>query len=255
MPGRIDLSAVIPAYNSAGLIEATVARLVDRLADRSAEIIVVENGSTDDTLDRSRRLEDKHRSASVTVCVIQSEKGMGNALRAGILASRGDWVLLTADDLPFGFDDLDAADRLATEGRQPELIIGSKAHPDSHVGRGPTRGLLTGGFGILRRIILGSRVGDSQGTLLLAGELARRLAPELGEPGFLLSTEIIHLAERDGIAPVEVPVTLSADHGDHASRVAFSEVWRMGIGLVRLRLRHRSHSRAASVNPEARTGS
>src|SRR6266566_1353733 len=108
-----DLSVVIPAHNSAALIEGTIARLAGRLSDRSAEIIVVENGSTDDTFARCMRMREGWRDRRVTLVVTQSPKGMGSALRTGVEISRGVSVLLTADDLPFGFDDIDAADALA----------------------------------------------------------------------------------------------------------------------------------------------
>ena len=241
MTTNVALSVVIPAHNCSTLIGDTVARMASRLADRSAEIIVVENGSTDGTFERCRELADSWRHPSVALVVMRSEKGMGHALRTGIVGSRGSSVLLTADDLPFGFDDLDAADRLAADGgRAPAMIIGSKAHPQSDIQRAATRNVLTSGFGLMRRWLLGSRVGDSQGTFLVDGALARKVAPRLHEPGFLFTTELVHVAERSGIHPVEVPVRLSPDHHAHPSRISIRDVIQMGIGLVRLRWRHRS---------------
>lgn len=239
--GAIDLTVVIPAHNSAMVIENTVARLTDRLAGRRAEIVVVENGSTDDTFDRAARIRAQWHTTDVDFVLLRSDKGMGNALRAGVQASRGAHLLLTADDLPFGFDDLDGADKLiAAEGRLPDVVIGSKAHPESVVQRGAVRAVLTFGFATLRRLILGMRTGDPQGTVLVGGELARSLADDLVEPGFLFTTELVYVVERMGIRPVEVPVRLTADHAAHGTRISRADIVAMGTGLLRLRTRHRT---------------
>ncbi len=244
----IELSVVVPAHNSGRLIESTVLRLVSRLQRRRAEIVVVENGSVDDTFSRCEKLLENWRDSSVDLYIIRSDKGMGHALRSGILASHGGSILLTADDLPFGFDDLDAADLfLAAERRLPPMVIGSKAHPDSVVQRGRLRALLTKGFSIWRRLMLGMRTGDPQGTILVNGDLARRLSPHLLEPGYLFTTELVYVAECLGIRPAEVPVRLSMTHGDHASRISLRDALSMAVGLLRIRRRHRGKWRTPSV--------
>ena len=238
----VEISVVVPAYNSGTVIEATTARIAARFEGASAEIIVVENGSTDDTFDRCIRIREQWNWPGVTFQVLRSDKGMGNALRVGALASRGEIVLFTADDLPFGFDDLDGANRLAADlGGIPTVVIGSKAHKDSSVHRGALRGVLTWGFALMRRVVLGMRTGDPQGTVLIDGDLVRRLAPDLVEPGFLFTTELVHAVEGMGIRPVEVPVRLSADHGSHDTRISRSDVVSMGAGLFRLRRGHRAN--------------
>jgi len=144
--------------------------------------------------------------------------------------------VLTADDLPFGFDDLDAADRLDVDAFP--VVIGSKGHRDSDVGRGMLRWVLSWGFWLLRRVILGTRTLDPQGTFVLAGAWARTVAPTLGETGYLITTELCYLAERAGIRPAEVPVRLVEGHGDHRSRITVGDVWQMGVGLIGIRRRH-----------------
>ena len=245
----LELSVVVPAHNSGGLIDRTIAELRERLAGRAAEIIVVENGSTDDTLARCHRLADLTDDSGVAQSTLQSAKGMGNALRTGVLASHGASVLLTADDLPFGFDDLDQFDRFssAPDTPIPSLIIGSKAHPGSVVERGALRGILTWGFSVLTRTILGMRTRDPQGTIIVDGNLAREVARHAEEPGFLFTTELIYIAERVGVPPTEVPVRLRATHRDHASRIRAGDMAAMAMGLLRLRARHHARWRPGSI--------
>ncbi len=236
----VELSIVIPAHNSAQVIESTVAAFAEHLTGRRAEIIVVENGSTDDTADICRLLQDRWSHSSVSFMALTSCKGMGNALRVGVLASCGDQVLLTADDLPFGFDDLDAAaDWGARTGTSPLVAIGSKAHRNSEVQRGLLRSVMTFGFTSLRRVVLGTRTKDPQGTFLVEGKLLRTLAPSLVEPGFLFTTELDYAVELAGVKPIELPVRLSDSHRAQPSRVAVADVVNMARGLVTLR--HRRH--------------
>ena len=174
---------------------------------------------------------------------------MGNAYRAGIAASRGARVVLTADDLPFGFDDLEAAERVDPAAHP--VVIGSKAHRDSEVDRGFVRAVLTRGFRVLRRVVLGMRTGDPQGTFVLAGDWARRIAPRLTEPGYLVTTELCYLAERQGAQPLEVPVRLSPQHRDHRSRITVRDVWHMAVGLLAIRRRHVSSADGRPVDAPA----
>lgn len=111
--------------------------------------------------------------------------------------------------------------------------------------RGALRGTLTWGFAALRRVVLGMRTGDPQGTVLMDGDLMRGLVPDLVEPGFLFTTELVYLVERAGIVPVEVPVRLSDDHDSHETRISRADVLAMGVGLFRLRARHRDGGRLA----------
>lgn len=229
------LSYVIPAHNSSAVIEGSLKEVADHLAGTRAEVIVVENGSTDDTpaiLDEIA----ENWSHDVELRVLHSATGMGNALRAGIRASRGTRLFLGADDIPFDFGDLDGAEKLDA-ARHP-VVIGSKAHPASVTPRGLSRRILTVGFMILRRLILRMRTRDPQGTFILDGDWARKIEPRLTEQGFLLSTELAYLAERQGIRPVEIPVRLRDSHDAHGSRVRLSDPIRMGLRLFTLRRGH-----------------
>jgi dolichyl-phosphate beta-glucosyltransferase len=232
----VELSYVIPAHNSSQVIEDTIESLAKRLADVPAEIIVVENGSSDSTVEILKRIADGWTGPNPTLKVISSAKGMGNALRKGIGASSGKVVVLTADDLPFGFDDLDAVQSI--DMTQKIVAIGSKAHPDSEITRSAMRAILSFGYRTLLRLTLGVRTGDPQGTFIVDGQWVRSVAPGLVEQGYLLTTEIAWAAELMRIRPVEVPVRLrEARHATRISPVADS--LQMARGLVAMRRRRR----------------
>lgn len=241
------ISYVVPAHNSTHVIETALDELAQRLAGQRAEVIVVENGSTDGTPELLKKLESEWSAEDVQLRVLSSAKGMGNALRVGIEASKGATVITTADDLPFGFDDLDRATELGLANNL--VYVGSKAHPESQAGRGLLRAVLTTGFLIVRKIILGMDTRDPQGTFILDGEWVRGIVSRLTETGYLFTTEIAYVAERNGIRPVEVPVRLRVKHDQGASRIrVFTDARQMLVGLLRLRRNHRA--RIEPVAPE-----
>jgi glycosyltransferase involved in cell wall biosynthesis len=229
-----DLSVVIPIHNSTLVLGRTIERWMSRQTSGSTELILVENGSHDLTWALAHDLA--HDTAHVRFTVLQSAKGMGNALRAGILASTGRRVLLSADDLPFDFVDLEQAESLDPV---PTIVIGSKAHPDSDVTRERTRHVYSYGYRVFRRLLLRSQVGDSQGTINADGEWIRSVVDRLDEPGFLFTTQLVHAAELQGVDLREVAVTLSSDHAPKPSTVRLADAWDMGFGLLRLRRRRR----------------
>ena len=226
------ISYVLGVHNSADFLDATVGSLIERLRDLpGAEIILVENGSSDASAEVCARLA---RDEPVRVIATTSQKGLGFAFRKGIEIARGDLLVLTGADLPFGFADLDAA--LALDPR-PKVVLGSKAHPDSQIDVTPVRRLLSWGFALARWITLGFKAGDTQGSNLIDGDLARRILPHLRCGDYLIQTEIVAWAVHFGVRPHEVPVIYERALSSTVSPLR--DARRMGMGLVRLRGRLR----------------
>lgn len=96
--GRNILSVIIPAYNEENVIEETVGRIrkVLELAKIENEILVVNDGSTDNTLNALKRLK---KQDSLRIINLSSNCGHMNAIRAGLEASIGDYVLTIDADL------------------------------------------------------------------------------------------------------------------------------------------------------------
>lgn len=223
------LSVVVPTRNGAEVLESTLDALGAELT-AADEIIVVENGSTDGTPELLVRIRDRWTHPS-TLVLQTSDPGLGEALRAGVLASTGRRLLLTADDLPFGFTDLVEFRKLPDDAA---VAVGSKAHPGSAVARGRLRTVQSRIFRFLRQALLQSEVGDSQGTLWVDGEWGRQFARLSRESGLMWTTELVLAAEQQGIAVREVPVALSVRHETGSSRFRFSDAWQSVLGFTRL---------------------
>src|SRR3989338_6221650 len=93
------LSVVIPAYNEAVIIERTIDTIVAYFAKKNFEfeVIVVDDGSTDEA--GARAHEASQRIPNVRVIRLSKNQGKGGAVKAGALASRGEWMLFLDADL------------------------------------------------------------------------------------------------------------------------------------------------------------
>ncbi len=229
-----DISYVLPAYNARSVLRRSVSILVEHLPTYgTSEIIIVENGSTDDTWQTAQELVMSSNASAISVRAVRSAKGIGHAFRHGVSQSSGRLVVCTGADVPFGMTDLEALfDRhpLPADG----VFVGSKRHPDSDVGaRSPLRSMLTAAFAVLRSLMLKATVADTQGSLLMPGGFARRLLPLTREGGYLVTTEMIEIAHRNGVTVVELPVRYPAD--DRSSTVKpIRDSWNMLVGLRRV---------------------
>ena len=236
MSNGVRISYLVPIYNEEKVLPATARAIVDRLAAHpGSELIMVENGSTDSSPVLVEELAAQLNRPGVGVVAAHSAKGYGNAMRHGIDVASGDMLVITAADLPFGFSDLDEALRLDP---RPSLMIGSKAHPRSRVAASIQRRLMSQAFRLLRLALIGLRVGDSQGTILVDRDLAGRVRPHLQAGDFFFSTELIAVAARMGATPVELPVDYSTPRAGSTVR-PLEDGLRMGRALVELRGRLR----------------
>ncbi|HYH73702.1 MAG TPA: glycosyltransferase [Nocardioides sp.] len=233
LPVPAGVSVVVPTRNGAPVVGGTLEKLAQALGEAD-ELIVVENGSSDDTTEVLERVHADWQQR-VPLTVLHSEPGLGNALRTGVLASRGDRVLLTADDLPFGFSDLDAFRRLDQD--EVVVAVGSKAHPGSVTPRSWRRQAQSRVFRWLRTALLHSAVGDSQGTIWVDGPWARAFAAVSRETGLMWTVELVLAAEQQGLDVWEVPVVLEESHDSRASRFRLGDATTAVREISRLAVR------------------
>lgn len=239
----MSIAYVIPIYNEEAVIEETTRRVVNHLRGLpGSEVLLIENGSTDSSPELVDRLAAELDSETVRVIASHSQKGYGHAVKHGIAISTADTCLLTAADLPFGFSDLE---QFALLAEPPPIVVGSKAHKDTVINNSLLRRVMSLGFRVLRRVTIGMRVKDSQGTIFIRTSDAQRLLPELQEGAYFFSTELLALAQQDGLAIAEVPVDYSAPR--EGSKVnPIEDSLAMFKGLLRLRTRLKQRAPANS---------
>lgn len=103
--GPVMLSVVIPMYNEeenlAGTVDRVAATLAEGFQDGPWEIIVVNDGSTDETFEVARRLAKDPAYPWLRVKGYATNRGRGMALRTGFAAARGEWIVATDADLSY----------------------------------------------------------------------------------------------------------------------------------------------------------
>ena len=183
MSNSTSWAVVLPAHNSADNILETVEELSEYFQSNflSGQVVIVENGSKDNTWEVMESINSA--VLPFELIRVRSDKGLGNAIREGLTHVTTEFVLITADDLPFGFSDLDGY--RSTES-STDIAIGSKAHPQTDGNRSVSRELMSTVFRLLRRVIVGVNLGDTQGTILGNAKLIRDLSIQTRQPGYCL---------------------------------------------------------------------
>lgn len=166
------ISIVIPAYNEAGAIVDTLASVREALAgspEADAEILVVDDGSSDDTA----RLAEQ---AGATLVRHPHNVGYGRALKSGILAARHDTIAIIDADLTYPAE---AIPTLAAEYRKGfDLVVGARTghHYEGSMFKGPLRRLLQ----FLVEFSAGRRVPDANsGLRVFSRQTMRPYLPHL----------------------------------------------------------------------------
>jgi dolichyl-phosphate beta-glucosyltransferase len=229
----INLSVVVPCHNSEITISRTF-RTLETILPSFSEIVFVENGSTDQTLGVLGQLSRTRLNKNIQVKIFSSEKGLGNALRAGILETSGEKVAFVADDLPFGSQEIELAALVVPQKKQ--LFAISKYLPESEYRTSLSRKILGTIFLSVRKRLLNTKIQDTQGSFVGNGDLLRSLAKETKEKEFLITTEIYLLAEKLNIELSEIPCRYSS-LAPRPSTVKLRSVTKMAFGLIRLRVR------------------
>jgi glycosyltransferase involved in cell wall biosynthesis len=162
-----DVSIVIPVYNEAGILREAVTELLDGLdtvraaldaPDLTFEIVIVENGSRDNTVELAEHLASE-RSEVRTFSL--GEPNYGKALRRGILEARGTWVICEEIDLC----DVDFHRRALQHllHGDADMVVGSKAMKGSNDHRPLMRRVATRVLNGMLRVAVDFRGTDTHG--------------------------------------------------------------------------------------------
>ena len=225
------LSVVIPAFNEARRLPATLARVGEHLAaqGRPHEILVVDDGSSDGTADVAR-------SAGADVRVLRHEpnRGKGYAVRRGMLAATGARRLMTDADLSTPIEELA---RLEAElDRGWDVAIGSRAVAGARVEvhQPAYREAMGRVFNVLVQVLLLPGLADTQcGFKLFTAGAADAAFRACRLDGFSFDVEALYVARLRGLRIAEVPVVW---RNDAATRVSLGGGGTAFLDLLRIRI-------------------
>lgn len=200
------VDVVIPVYNEERALRGCVDVLKSYLDEQLPfewTITIVDNASTDATLAIANELTE----ATDQVRVLHlDEKGRGRALRTAWQWSDADVVAYMDVDLSTGLDALLPLVAPLVNGHS-DVSIGSRLAPSSRTVRGPKRELISRGYNALIRLSHGAKFSDAQcGFKAARTDVIRPLLGHIKDDNWFFDTELLLLAEHNGLRVHEVPV-------------------------------------------------
>lgn len=224
-----DLSVVIPAFNEARRLPRTLESLRAYLesAKRSYEIVIVDDGSHDET---SRVATE----AGAILLKNEGNRGKGYSVRRGMLAAQGVRRLMTDADLSTPIEELPRLSSLLDQGY--DVAIGSRAVPGAsiEVRQGPFREGMGRVFNRLVQLFVLPGLHDTQcGFKLFTAEAAIDGFSSALLDGFCFDVEVLFIVKRRGRRIAEIPVVWRNDAATRVSTIqgglAFADVLRIRL--------------------------
>jgi len=228
-----DLSVVIPAFNEAIRLPETLRRLEAFCVNRSelVQVIVADDGSTDDTVAVARTFADR---LNLRVVSLSKNSGAGAALSAGVKAASGKNILICDADGPVPFEHISRLERAIELGSQ--IAVGSRLlkHSSSKRPQPLFRQTIGKVWVFLVQFILPLNVRDTQcGFKLFTRGAAHRIFASLQEKGFAFHVESLLLAQEYGYKIKEVPIHWDDSPGSKINLL--KDPITMFWGLLRIR--------------------
>ncbi len=207
---RTTLSVVIPAYNEASRLPASLECLREFARSfGSVEVLVVDDGSHDATTELARQAGRAWAAEGPRLRVLSSpgNHGKGYSVRQGMLEASGEWLLFSDADLSTPIEEVSRLLEKAREGF--DVVIGSRALRPDLVGvhQSVMREKAGQFFNLAMRLITSLPFRDTQcGFKLLRQEAAREIFSRQRIEGFGFDVEVLYLARKLGFRAADVPV-------------------------------------------------
>lgn len=226
------VDVVIPVYNEAAGLDRSVTTLVRYLRNEfpfTWRVTIADNASTDRTWEIASMLA---ATVDGVRAIHLDQKGRGRALRTAWTGNDAQIVAYMDVDLSTGLDAFLPLIAPLLSGHS-DLAIGSRLAAGSKVARGPRREFVSRSYNRILRTVFGNGFRDAQcGFKAVRTDVADRLLPLVQDQEWFFDTELLLLAERNGLRVHEVPVTWIDDPD---SRVKVVDTARKDLqGVARL---------------------
>jgi glycosyltransferase involved in cell wall biosynthesis len=203
----LDISIIIPVFNEGPIIEGSIRELCARMEkfSKSFEIIIAENGSTDDTAQIAHELE---RDLPRVRLIQTGEPNYGKALRQGIMSARGKYIHCDEIDICDADFHRRALELFVGEDGGFDLVVGSKTMQGARDRRPLGRRAATKVINGLLRLSLGFRGSDTHGLKAFRRESIIPVVEECVVDRDMFASELVIRAERARKRIVEIPLNL-----------------------------------------------
>jgi dolichyl-phosphate beta-glucosyltransferase len=236
-----SLSVVIPAYNEADRMGKTLRAVVDYLRQYApdGEVIVVDDGSSDQTAELARQSFEEARDLRTSVISYKSNLGKGRAVRLGLLAARSEVTLFSDADLSTPITEAPKLVEPIVKGEY-DVTFGSRALERRLIGVHQPWRREQGGrvFNLAVRLATGLPFWDTQcGFKAFRMSVCRPLVEAATVDRFGFDVELLYLAFRAGLNMSEIPVRWDHNEGSKISLINDSFNMLSEVGLIRQQAR------------------
>ena len=226
------LSIIIPAYNEENRLPNSLKQVFRFLEKQSytAEVIVVENGSTDKTFEVAQSFAAQNKNLRV---IHNEQRGKGGAVLRGVHEAHGEYVFICDADLSMPIEEISKF--LPPVLKDFDIAIGSREAPGAVRYNEPYYRHLTGRvFNMLIRLMVLPKLQDTQcGFKCMRAVVARDIFPFQTLTGWAFDVELLYIAHRHGYRILEIPIDWYFN-ADSKVRI-LRDAWRMFIDLLVIR--------------------
>lgn len=230
----LSVSIVIPAFNEERRLGATLVTVTEYLREQpwDWEVRVVDDGSADRTVAVAEAA-----SSEEWRIVVQREphRGKGGAVKAGLLAAKGEYRFICDADLSMPIGEIERF--LPPRATDFDVAIGSREGLRARrVGEPPYRHVAGRLFNLGVQALVLPGIEDSQcGFKMFTASAVRSIFPKVGVDGWAFDVEVLAIARAQGLRIVELPIEW---HYRAESRLSMlRDGWQMLQELIRIRLR------------------
>lgn len=205
------LSLIIPAYNEENRIGKTLEVFYDYMQKTFSEfeMIVVDDGSTDDTLLLLKKYQEN--MPCLKVLTYEKNRGKGGAVKFGVENAVGDYVFFTDADMPYGIENVEVAAEVF-EKTGADVVLGKREQAKNGKKYPWYRTFFSKGFSLMVKIVLGIWEEDTQcGFKGFKAESAKKIFSKGRLEGWGFDVEIFFLAKKYGMKIERICVELSHD--------------------------------------------
>jgi glycosyltransferase involved in cell wall biosynthesis len=221
------ISVILPAYNEESTIANCIRETSRALAAFDHEIIVVDDGSQDCTLEQARLAA--FDNSCVQIITHRPNRGKGYALKQGFTHTRGDLIAFLDSDADLPPRQIGVLLQVMQE-TEADLVVGSKLHPKSDIHYPWHRRLISWGYYRLVHFLFGLPVHDTQtGIKLFRRQVLQHIFPHLQIEGYAFDLELLVGTHLYGYSIAEAPVVLEFKPDDarplNLLRASLSMTW------------------------------
>jgi len=236
------LSIIIPAHNEEKRLPATLEQVFAFLKQQpfSSEVIVVENGSRDQTYSTAQSFAERHPSLHV---VRNDRRGKGLAIQRGVKEATGTYVFLCDADLSMPVDEIRKF--IPPQLQHADIAIASREAPGAVRYNEPYYRHFTGRvFNTLIRFLVLPGLQDTQcGFKCIRAEVARDIFPYQTLTGWAFDVELLYIARCHGYEVVEIPIDWYFNADSKISVLRDSLRMFLDLLLIRRNARHGLYDR------------